>query len=259
MAKKNKAEKNIRRKKRKAKEHGRSKSTVASKLLNDQAPLHGCWVNRDWKTAGFAYLVITRKMTTGLLMFASFWLDPIKGIIEDCHVTVNITEETFQRKVLNRDPNIDFFNISLDLAKEILAPIIKKIDDMESEFPDQYGQCLKLVGPIDSNTLPPPVDEPKDVTRFYYDLAIDFERVDAELRQIPDLEEDEDSTPDRRAFEWTLSQRIGWFGRQSRGGDSAKLILQSDLLILEVSEKKQADNFNRSLLQYLGTTIVPKE
>ena len=258
MAKKNKEAKNLRRKKRKAKEPGRSKSTVMSRLLNDQAPLHGCWVNRNWKTAGFAYLIIARKMTSGLLMFASFWLDLVRGNIDDCYVSTNITDEAFQRKILNRDPNIDFFNISLDLAKEILATVVKKIEDTESELPEEYGQCLKLVGAIDSYLIPP-VEEPKDVTRFCYDLAIEFERVDAELRQIPGLEEREDSTPERRLFDWTLAQRSGWFGRQSRMGEPANLILQADLLILEVADKKHAENFNRALLQYLGTTIVPKE
>ena len=243
---------NARRKKKK--EH-KGKNAPLSKLLNEHAPLLGCWVNQDWKTGGTAYLFVARKMATGLVMFSSFWIDTVKKIVTHCFFSVNLTEESFRREYLEKHAQLKFFNIEMDLVKEILSDVLAK----KNPLPEEYAQCVRLIGTIraeESEYLEKKEEErsQSEVPRFHYRIS-DCEMVEAEIRQIPELEEMEESSPEERRFAW-IQREKGWFSSK-KSGPLGFVVLKKDILVLEVLEEQKGPSLNHSLLQYLGTCVSP--
>lgn len=259
---KNKEEKSLRRKHRKEKEQkrtgGKQEKSGVARLLTDQAPLHGCWINQDWKTMGYAYIVVARKMSTGLLMFATFWLDTVKGEVKQCFSAVNALEQTFQQTILNKDKGIEFFSAELELVKELLATVSNHHMQKDIELPENFDDCLKLIGSLDDywqkleEQSPPPVSSPQN-WRVIYSFS-DRELIETELRQLPMLEECEDSAPEERRFGW-WEEKKKWLLSKGETSQLGVLILKNDELLLESNEEKLLDSLHNSLVKFLGTLI----
>ena len=257
-------------KKKKKRKKNTNPNITRLKLINNSAKLHGSWINQDWKTSGYAYIIIARKMQTGLLMFSVFWIDTSKNIIEECFADVSITEENFNRYILKKEENIELFNIDIQLLKEIIAQALVNMEKNGKSLPKLYTQSIKIIGTIkeeisriknnesgensDLNT-----DEKKDIPRLEYKVNNpDFETVEAQVRQIPGLEEADESKVGYRCFNWTAQKRQGFFKSKKIDIFLGKLILKQEILILELDEKKNAEYAENLLLQYLGTAITYK-
>lgn len=260
-----KQEKTLRRKHRKEKEQrqpGKGSSAGMYRLMNSDAPLYGCWINQDWQAAGFACILLARKMSTGLLMFVMFWMNTVKGQLDECFGGVNQTEESFQRNILHRE-GMEFLRADLELVKELIASVVQKIEKRGEQPPERYYDCIKLVG---ASEKPLPTAEEKIVDtapvgkslpRIVYDV-IDPESLEAELFQLPELQEDEASTAAQRRFVWSVPKRKFLFSKHETSA-IAYLTLQGSHLVLEVLDDSQIDALQSSLVKYLGTNIALQE
>jgi len=258
MAKKKKSDKKRKKKNRPL----NKKSSAISKLLNASAPLHGCWINQDWKTMDYACVVVARKMKTGLIMFGSIWIDTANQQIEDCFSDVNLTEEWFYQHVLKRNTSIDFLCIKLEFIIDLMAQTVAHMVKNHQKFPTGYSQSIKII----ADHLPTEQESgkhfmyPKEETteRFIYDFQ-DRETVETELRQLSVLEEVEMSSPDARVFKWNAEERKAFFQKSEQKKIWGYIILHDDYLSLEIMNENKIQYMQNALLQYLGTSISPRE
>jgi hypothetical protein len=262
-----KEEKALRRKHRKEKEDQRQgdkehPTAMIYRVMNCEAQLYGCWINQDWKTAGIACVIVARKMNTGLLMMVIFWLDMVKHRIDNCFGAVNLTEEAFQRNVLQKEKKIEFFNASLDLVKEVIATVVREIQKKEEELPENYFNCIRLVGSLDKYLTQEeaqpsrPIAQVAQWPQIVY-TALNPESVETELFQLSMLQEAEDSMPGQRRFNWYDNKRRSLLSKEIT--PLANLILEGTTLTVEVMEQSQMEHIKNSLLQYLGTSIALQE
>lgn len=238
-------------------------------VLSDLAPLFGCWINQDWQTAGMAYVAVVRKMKTGLLMFAVFYLDIIKHRIENSYASVGVTEERFRKSFL-QDSEIAFFQVELDLIKDLIAQQEIAMQDRGEPLPENYLICAKLLGPrnlsspasdtmikiqnsIASSTNGMAAPSPDLVYR-----AKDREIVETELRQIEFVEESQDSTQEQRKFIWQENKTKGLRFRKEKE-TVAHLVLDAKELSVYLVDPHKKEHFDLAILQYLGSLVESKK
>ena len=258
-----KEDKTLRRKRRKEKEEvgGNSVATIY-RLMNSEAPLHGCWISQEWQTAGFACIVVARKMNTGLIMFVMFWLDLAKGIVEDCWGKINLTEERLQTHILRHDPKLEFLQAELDLVKEVIAGVVAISQKKGYALPDDYPNCLKLIGTVERPSkpiTPKSLASPTEAKHYKFIYATkDSEALETELLQLPMLQEAESSTLLQKRFLWSVAKKKHLFFKQEND-IWADLILEGNSLTVEADDQTKLATIHSSLLNYLGTAIVLKE
>ena len=244
----------------KREEKKRKNSNILSLAIAEHDPLYGCWINQEWKSAGYAYILIARKRKTGLIAFAAFWIDLVKGILDNCAIEWNCTEDFFQKNVLKKNPDISFFNAEISVAREIIENTEYKMQNNGKSFPEQYSVCKKILGAEEKN--PVEKKQPENVStmknlEFFYEV-LDHESAEADLRQIEVLEESEESQPGHRCFDWKEEKKRGLFSKSKEKSLLAKVILEDNKLLLEILDEKKSEYLQDSLLQYLGTTISAK-
>ena len=237
--------------------HKKNKSnSILSSSIAEHDPLYGCWINQEWKSAGYAYIVVARKRKTGLIAFAAFWIDVVKGIIEKCVMEWNCTEEFFQKNILKKNSDIAFLGAELSVVRDIVMQADSKMQKNEKTFPDVYPVCKTILGAEQEKILEEkhPESIPEKNLKISYTI-LNQESVEADLRQIGVLEESEESQPGYRCFDWKEEKKRGFFSISKEKFFLGKVVLENNKLWPEVFDEKNAQYLQNSLLQYLGTTI----
>ncbi|NUM34563.1 MAG: hypothetical protein HUU50_08470 [Candidatus Brocadiae bacterium] len=237
--------------------HKQSKNThLLSSSIAENEPLYGCWINQEWKSAGYAYIFVARKRKTGLIAFAAFWIDIVKDIIEKCAMECNSTEDFFQKNILKKNPDIAFLAVEISLVQEIIFQAETKMQSSQKPLPDLYLDCKTMLGPEQEITkAKQPQNAPcKENFTFCYSVR-DQESTEANMRQIDALEECEDSEPGHRSFHWKEQKKQGFFSKSKEKFCLGKVVLEKDKLWLEVFDEKNAKYLQNSLIQYLGTSV----
>lgn len=227
-------------KKRKNKHH---------QLLGKDLEFYGAWINSDWQSTGSAFILFARKLPSGFLIFAHFAIITSANKCEDCFLVNCITEERFRKDYIE---GRKLLKVDIVVIEDLLKGSIRCNKEDAKEVPDDFYGGVKLVGKI--NWEEEKEEEVSSNLLLKYNMLIDQDDVEAEIRQVPNFEESDNSTDGAREFIWQENSKKKLFGKII-SKKCGYLRFQEEKLILEVIDVEQKKELDLKILQYLGAAI----
>ncbi len=142
--------------KRHKKQRDRQVFTLRHKqrLASDAHPIHACVVNRNWREAGEATILMAREVAAGHVSMAAFLVDIWAMGLKDAWGRTDIPASKFDESVARLDEQLEKCSLNLGTARHLVYGGIQLARDLGFRLPRRYERWTALLGTLPEGESP---------------------------------------------------------------------------------------------------------
>lgn len=139
----------------------RAESGSVYRRIGELGQTKACYINKNWREAGFASIHCLRTVPGGGHAMAAFLVDIWCVGLKDAWGKLDITTEQFERGVvrhMEEHADVELVRVDVDLVRRLIAGAIRFSGRNGFRLPPRYERWTAFlggVGPIDSADLTP--------------------------------------------------------------------------------------------------------